>query len=131
MKTVYVNPIKFERLKRYMWRECLSDYPTLIKIGKHHTGAHLTNVVFSKDNSGMTASFEFRTYDSADHEAMTCMPMRVELEFGEFHFGIVDIVTHLGDGTPNSAQVIVRVSVTNRAGRYSDACSNFLKRFMG
>lgn len=132
MKTVYVNPIKFEYLKRYVWRNCLSDMPTLVQIGQAHVGVHMSNVVFAKDNTEVTATINFNTYSFAELERVTQEPFKVVMEFGDFPFEIVDVVTlpHV-ERFKEGTSVTVRIRVKNRAGRLSNMWHKFLKVFMG
>lgn len=130
MKPVYVNPIKFERMKKHVWRGMMDDYPTLIQIGKYHTGSRLTNVQFAKDNTEINATLSFETIGNEELERMHAAPFKVFMSFGDFPFQIVDIVTAKNIRKPSYTDVSVRIRAMNRAGRFSMRCKNFLKRFM-
>ena len=131
MKPVYVNPIKFERMRKHVWRGFMSDYPTLIQIGELHTGSRFSNVHFAKDNTEINATLSFWTIGNDELERMHQGKMLVVMEFGDFPFEVVDIVTAKNIRKKGYTDVTVRIRAKNRAGRFSLQCKKFLKRFMG
>lgn len=131
MKPVYVNPIKFERMKKHVWRGFMDDLPTLIQIGKLYTGSRLTNVQFSKDNTEINATLSFWTVGNEELERMHQGPMKLVMEFGAYPFEVIDVMTAKDIRKKGYTDVSVRIRAKNRAGRFSMLCKNFLKRFMG
>jgi hypothetical protein len=133
MKPVYVNPIKFERMKRYVWRNFMADqYPTLIQIGELYIGAYLTNVQFAKDNTDVLIELNINAYTTDELERMQSGEMKVVMDFGEFPFEVVWIETvPRNDHFENGAHVSVRIRAHNSARRLSKLSQKILKRFMG